>query len=394
MARKDQKGRNLAPGEGQRKNGVYYYKIRANGRFYTVYSWTLVPTDRTPAGKKPGPSLREKKAQLQESLREGTVNLGRETLQDVLSAYLEMIEARGSIRPATLQSYHGAARAWAGTPLSKMLVRSIDSTDVLSAARLLSDRGLTRNSILLYMVAPRLAIDWLYEKKRVNTRNPFSLSLPSNIGTQIQKKEALAPSELAEVLSALRDTYGPTSNYYLMFEFLALSGLRIGEAIAVTLDDIDWDARILSVRRQISEYGEISEPKTAAGIRSIPITAALEATLRTILAGRNPKKDIPYRGMSGFLFLTNHGGPYAHGSFPTMMWKFSQAHPGLAGGKRLTCHVFRHTCATGMVQTGLSPTTVQYVLGHEHTTTTLNTYVHAQEEVALAEVFAHDSKNS
>ena len=59
--RRDSKGRILRTGESQRKDGRYAYKYTdACGKTQFVYAWKLVPTDKTPTGKRDDISLREK----------------------------------------------------------------------------------------------------------------------------------------------------------------------------------------------------------------------------------------------------------------------------------------------------------------------------------------------
>ena len=67
--RRDSKGRILRTGESQRKDGRYAYKYTdACGKTQFVYAWKLVPTDKTPTGKRDDVSLREK---VKEILRRG-----------------------------------------------------------------------------------------------------------------------------------------------------------------------------------------------------------------------------------------------------------------------------------------------------------------------------------
>ncbi len=59
--RRDNRNHILRTGESQRKDGRYAYKYTNNlGKIQFVYAWKLVPTDRTPNGKKDDISLREK----------------------------------------------------------------------------------------------------------------------------------------------------------------------------------------------------------------------------------------------------------------------------------------------------------------------------------------------
>ena len=69
VKRKDSKGRNLRLGESQRKDGRYVYKYTdMYGQPQFVYAWKLVPTDKTPAGKREDLSLREKEKQIKKDL--------------------------------------------------------------------------------------------------------------------------------------------------------------------------------------------------------------------------------------------------------------------------------------------------------------------------------------
>ena len=70
--RRDNKNRILRTGESQRKDGRYAYKyIDTFGNPQFVYAWKLVPTDKTPAGKREDISLREKVKEIQKDLDDG-----------------------------------------------------------------------------------------------------------------------------------------------------------------------------------------------------------------------------------------------------------------------------------------------------------------------------------
>ena len=70
--RKDNKGRTLKGGESQRSDGRYQYQyIGLDKKRHTIYSWSLLPSDKIPIGKKADKSLREKEKEIQKSLLEG-----------------------------------------------------------------------------------------------------------------------------------------------------------------------------------------------------------------------------------------------------------------------------------------------------------------------------------
>lgn len=76
--RRDSKGRILRTGESQRKDGRYAYKYTdACGKTQFVYAWKLVPTDKTPTGKRDDVSLREKVKEILRDLNDGIDTVGK-----------------------------------------------------------------------------------------------------------------------------------------------------------------------------------------------------------------------------------------------------------------------------------------------------------------------------
>lgn len=72
--RKDLKGRNLRDNEFQKKDGRYEYRFTdKTGKTKSVYSWRLVPTDKTPSGKRDTQPLREMEAVIQRDLEASLV---------------------------------------------------------------------------------------------------------------------------------------------------------------------------------------------------------------------------------------------------------------------------------------------------------------------------------
>ena len=76
--RRDNKDRILRTGESQRKDGRYAYKyVDSFGKPQFVYSWKLVPTDKTPKGKRDDISLREKEKAIQSDLDDSIDTIGK-----------------------------------------------------------------------------------------------------------------------------------------------------------------------------------------------------------------------------------------------------------------------------------------------------------------------------
>ena len=101
--RRDSKGRILKDNEYQRKDGKYEYKYFLGNERKSVYSWTLVSTDKTPEGKRPGLSLREKIKELERDLQDGIdSSKACMTLNQLFDLYME---SKVGIREHTRSNY-------------------------------------------------------------------------------------------------------------------------------------------------------------------------------------------------------------------------------------------------------------------------------------------------
>lgn len=143
-----------------------------------------------------------------------------------------------------------------------------------------------------------------------------------------------------------------------LFPLLLLyTGLRRGEALALTWDDIDGD--FIRVRRSVTyERGNqpiLGDTKTAAGRRNIP--------LMPILAKR-----LADRGQ-GFLFGGEKVLPYT--SFKRMWARLQGEIDALKG---VTPHTLRHTYLMLLRRANVDPVTQQYLMGHTDFETTADIY--------------------
>lgn len=156
-----------------------------------------------------------------------------------------------------------------------------------------------------------------------------------------------------------------------IMEVMYATGIRRTELANLNLDDIDFEKRILTVKK-----GKGNKD------RRLPI-----ATLSCINLTRYLKdiRPIFVNGRSGAtLFLTNKGERYRSKSLSDMVKKYMKR----AGIHRYgACNLFRHTTATSMLENGADIRHVQEMLGHASISTT-QIYTHVTIK-KLREVYAH-----
>jgi integrase len=169
--------------------------------------------------------------------------------------------------------------------------------------------------------------------------------------------KALTEDELRALLAEIPD------EWRVFFELLAHTGLRIGEAVALTWADVDFGKRRLHVRRRLYR-GRFDAPKSRYGCRVVPLTEGLGRALW------------PLRGTASDgapVFSTRDGTYLDPSNVAARVLKPAAKRAGLPWAG---FHTLRHTCATMLFRHGLNAKQVQMWLGHHSPAFTLATYVH------------------
>lgn len=173
------------------------------------------------------------------------------------------------------------------------------------------------------------------------------------------------------------------------------TGLRLGELVALKLEDIDLAKKELRVRRsrstvQISGTGKTeiieSEPKTAKGKRVIPLNDRIVKLLDKYIEERNATVEVMrshWKSLGstvwkddGYLFLTRYGTVPEH----TTMRDTLNRLLAKAEVKHIKFHALRHTFATRCIESGFDIRTLADILGHSDVSMTLNVYSHAMAD--------------
>jgi integrase len=150
----------------------------------------------------------------------------------------------------------------------------------------------------------------------------------------------------------------------------AFAGLRLGEAAALRIGDINSEALTLDVRRQVRRAGkgavEIRAPKYGSE-RTVYLAAGL-----VDLLDEHGRDHCPAGQTDRWLVAGGADDP-PHQNTVGHQWRRACRRAGVEG---VTLHDLRHFCASGLIAAGCDVVTVQRALGHAKATTTLNTYAH------------------
>lgn len=197
------------------------------------------------------------------------------------------------------------------------------------------------------------------------TKNPTEiLSLPRN---QEKDINAFEREEQKLIEKYCFDSKKP--NYFGIILCL-YTGIRLGELLALTWDDIDFDKKILTISKTVyqlnldgSFQSVIDKPKTKKSNRIIPLSDKLINYLRILKTNST----------SEFIITTHNNGVVGTRSYQRTFESILRK----CNIEKHNFHSLRHTFATRALELGMDIKTLSEILGHTNVSITLNRYAHS-----------------
>lgn len=163
--------------------------------------------------------------------------------------------------------------------------------------------------------------------------------------------------------------------------------------------------RIISINHSLTYYSRsedsfkcefrVSEPKTEAGVREIPMMEPVYQMLKEELERQEEEGfcEENVDGMTNFIFTNRFGMPHnpagvnraikrivdAYNAEEEIEAKKKKREPIMI--PRFSCHIFRHTFASRFCENETNIKVIQAVMGHADVSTTMNIYAWANPEV-------------
>lgn len=341
----------------QRKDGRWEDTVTINGKRKHFYGLTRG-------------EVKKKMAAYTESVQRGP------TVSAALDDWMEYKEDK--ISPKTYEGYKAPA-ARIKSALGSQYCRELSPAQVQAFVNGIAAQGFKRTSVQRPLDILRMLFDWLITTDSGVAVNPcVAVRLPS--GLKQERRDLISREDVDRVKAAVSLPFG-------LFAFLLMhTGLRKGEALALT--DADFSDDSISVSKSLSWINNrptIKQPKTAAGVRTVPILSPLQAVL--------PK-------WKGYLFSADGGKtPLTETEFRRRWEAYCKAADlcdvqmieHKSAGKnnreyrraeytpRIVPHQLRHEFATLCLDAGLDAADTQEIMGHASISTTQTTYQHITE---------------
>ena len=403
IRRKDQKGRNLKDGEIQQADGRYKFQYTdASGERRAVYSWRLLPTDRTPPGKRDGLSLREKEDDIAADQRDGIDGKAARTitLNEMFSVYMG---GKVNLKQSTRDNYRYMYDGYVRDEIGGKTLKSIKYSDIKRFYNaLILEKGFKPNSmeIIHTLLHPVFTLAVRDGYIRTNPTDGVMAEIKKSHDWEKPKRHALTLEEQAAFIGFLSEseTYG---HWLPMFTVFLGTGCRVGELIGLRWQDCDFQNGTISInhnliyRQQENGHMElhITTPKTSAGCRTIPMLgevkkALYQEKLRQFQLGG---KSVTVDGYTGFVFTNRFGDVITPHNINRAIERIYKAYNALESERakeekrepvlirHFSVHNLRHTFCTRFCENESNIKVIQEIMGHSDVSTTMNIYAEATE---------------
>jgi integrase len=261
-----------------------------------------------------------------------------------------------TLKLTTGAHYRNALRAHVIPAFGKRKISTIGRFDVETFLSQHSKKY-SRSTLRSMRVSLSLVMSWAVACGWIGKNPCAGVKLPrdSNCAGRRVLRTVLKLAQVTAIAEKLEEPYST------LVVFLAVTGLRIGEAIAVTWSDFDGD--VLSITRRICD-GDLDTVKSEGSNRRLPIPSELIFRMKQL-------------GEGEWIFRSREGTPVNPGNALKRYVRPVAKELGIAIGG---WHDFRHTLTTNMRRSGVHPKVISGILGHSGVTLAMNTYDHLEAE--------------
>lgn len=164
----------------------------------------------------------------------------------------------------------------------------------------------------------------------------------------------------------------------LIYEFLFLTGLRIGEVQALRWEDVDFEKKTLSVTHTLNHQGtseksrQLLSPKTINSYRAISINDRCLEILNYFYSHLTDES---------FIFVNKHGDTYCYSILARHFKKVCQVLGEETSQRKYTLHMLRHSHISLLIEMGIPIKTIMERVGHSNEQMILQIYSHVTKKM-------------
>lgn len=230
-----------------------------------------------------------------------------------------------------------------------------------------SDKPLKGETVRMIHRCFRAAMGVAVELELIKSNPLCRVILPKK---EKQEKDFFNQEEITEIL----ETAKGTEDYLFLLVCFSTGGRR-GEITAMKWKNVDWKNQTIHIEKSFVQGDKevvYKDPKSATSIRTIPLPASVMRELKLGYMHYKEKKLVFGKGFQddGFIFCKENGEPYKPSTIAQRYDRFLKRN----GFRHIKFHNTRVSLASILAFNGVSPKTIQYILGHSSLEMTLNVY--------------------
>lgn len=391
--RKDLRGRSLRKGEVQRqsdKRYMYTYRDPLGRRKY-IYAMDLA-------------ELREKEAKLMKNQLDGLdlYVAGKASLNDTFDRYMS---AKYNLRESTRSAYEYTYDHYIRETFGRKRIAEIKYSDVLQFYYyLLNQKEISLGTLdsIHCLLHPTFQLAVRDEIIRKNPTDGAMKEISRESGKNRGVRHALTVQQQRVFMEYIAN-HPIYFHWWPMFTILLGTGCRIGEALGLRWQDLDFENRVISINHSLVYYQtrdskkcmlRVSLPKTEAGIRTIPMLDIVKDAFEMLYEEQeeNGFNETEIDGMTGFIFCNRFGGvpnpQTVNHTIKRILNQYNADEVVRAKKERrepiilpdFSCHHLRHTFCTRLCEHETNLKVIQAIMGHKNIETTMDIYAEATEE--------------
>ena len=285
---------------------------------------------------------------------------------------------KNSLKPKTYNDYYRINCNSIAPSLGSIKLKNLRGDQIQGLINGLADRGLCYGTITKTHKIIKMALAQAVKNGLIK-RNVADNAITPKQARKAKVREVLTAEEQDAFIAAAKNL--PDGK---MFIFMLGTGLRLGEALGLTWEDVSFEEGEINVRHNMvytKDYDdpnskwhhEQGTPKTEASIRIIPLIPPLIELLHIIKQEQQEQETAGIQYEDNLVF-TGSIGNIRYRSRLTDAFRRILREAGIS--KKMSSHSLRHTFATRGLENGIELRVMQELLGHASLSMTADLYTH------------------